>query len=193
MACPDRQITGFERRKVGNMKRSVAALVGLCGLLGLGGGVLTAMPAHAMEPSRYTYTFHFTDPDAFGHPDVPTCPFTVVGDWDVTIHETDFFDEKTGNISYSVERLDYVGTFSNPSSGKSIPDTDHQEQWKFYFDSDGNLVKMVVNESRDDPYLPQHFHEVSAPDGTVLKAVGRDPVFEDKHPLSIEPLCDALA
>jgi len=175
------------------MKPSVAALVGLCGLLSLGGGVLAAMPAHAMEPSRYTYSFHFTDPDSLGHPGFPTCPFTVVGDWDITIHETDYFDEKTGNISYSVERLDYVGTFSNPSNGKSIPDTVHQEQWKFYYDSDGNLVKMVVNESRDDPYLPQHFHEVSGPDGTLLKAVGLDPALVDKHPLSIEPLCDALS
>jgi hypothetical protein len=31
----------------------------------------------------------------------------------------------------------------------------------FYFDSDGNLVKTVENESRDDPYLGFHFHEVS--------------------------------
>jgi hypothetical protein len=63
----------------------------------------------------------------------------------------------------------------------------------FYFDSDGNLVKTVGNESRDDPYLGFHFHEVSGADGTVLKDVGRDILFENRHPFSIEPLSQALA
>jgi len=57
----------------------------------------------------------------------------------------------------------------------------------------GGGPKVVENESRDDPYLGFHFHEVSGADGTVLKDVGRDILFENKHPFSIEPLCQALA
>jgi len=34
---------------------------------------------------------------------------------------------------------------------------------------------------------------VSAPDGTVLKDVGRDVLLENKHPLDIAPLCAVLS
>jgi hypothetical protein len=175
------------------MRHPTKAVLPVLVVSGLIEGLLFAAPAAAQPPERSTVTVHFTNPDAFAGSDVPHCSFAVVGDWDVTLNETDFFDQTTGNISLAIIRVDFVGTISNPLSGKSIPDSDHQDQLKFYFDSDGNLLKLVENESRDDPYLGFHFHEVTGADGAVVKDVGRDILFENKHPFSIEPLCQALA
>jgi hypothetical protein len=175
------------------MLRRVAVSLVLLLISGLIEGSVFAVPAAAQEPRRSTFSGHFTNTDFFAGTDVPHCAFAVVGDWDITVTETDFFDQTTGNVSLAIVRIEFTGTLSNPLSGKSILDSSHQDQLKFYFDSDGNLVKTVENESRDDPYLGFHFHEVSGADGTVLKDVGRDILFENKHPFSIEPLCQALA
>jgi hypothetical protein len=154
--------------------------------------LLAGATAQAKPPTTSTFSFPFTK-DVFRTADNPHCSFPVIGSWDVTVKETDFLDERTGVPTMSLLEVHFVGTLSNPLSGKSIPDSDHHWLMKLYFDSGGNLIRVAETQSRDDPYFRLAFHEVSAPDGTVLKDVGRDVLLENKHPLDIAPLCAVLS
>jgi hypothetical protein len=48
-------------------------------------------------------------------------------------------------------------------------------------------------ESRDDSYLHMAGHFVSNADFIVVKEVGRDFLPQNRHPMDVTPLCDALS
>jgi hypothetical protein len=160
--------------------------------------MLTAAPAHAMAPVQSTFSFDFSTPDFLGSPPTgdpasPQCSFPVTGSWHVMVDETDYFNEKTGNITMAVLRVVIDGTLSNPLSGKSVPDTYHQDMIKIYFAPDGSVVESFENESRDDPYLHMAEHAVSDATGTIVKDVGRDFLPVNRHPMDVTPLCEILS
>jgi hypothetical protein len=179
------------------MKRWIATLAGLCALLTLGGS-FTAPPAHAMAPSRYTFTFDFTTPDFLGSaptgdPASPQCAFAVTGTWHISVEETDYFYEDTGAIKTAILRADILtGTLSNPLNGKSVSDLLHANMMKIDFAPDGSVTGSFENESRDDSYLHMAGHFVSGADGSIVKDVGRDFLPQNRHPMDVTPLCEAL-
>ena len=171
----------------------------LAGALVAVGGTSSATPAHAMEPAHYTYTADFTTPDFLGSaptgdPQASQCSFPVTGTWHVRIDETDYFYEETGSIKTAIARVDILsGTLSNPLTGKSVLDLYHSDMIKIDFAPDGSVTGSFENESRDDSYFHMAGHFVSGPDGTIIKDVGRDVLPQNRHPMDVTPLCDALS
>jgi hypothetical protein len=180
------------------MKRWIGTLAGLCGLLTLG-GTLAATPAQAMEPSHGSATFDFTTPDFLGSaptgdPDASQCAFPVTGTWLLRIDWTLYYYDGTDTVKMEIDRVDILeGTLSNPLTGKSVSDTYHSDMSKWYYAPDGSLLGTFENESRDDGYFHMAGHFVSDGSLTIVKDVGRDVLPQNRHPMDVTPLCDALS
>jgi hypothetical protein len=153
-----------------------------------------APTAAANPPERSaTFTFHVANSDFFAGTG-QQCAFPVVGSWDVTAQTVTYFDS-AGNPVRVVGRFGFVGTFSNPANGKSIPDSSARPTKETdYYAPDGTILTVVIMEVRDDPYLHTAIHLVFDPNGDLVVADnGRDYLAEASHLIDIQPLCDALS
>jgi hypothetical protein len=181
------------------MRNGIIRLACMGALLSFAGTIATASPALATEPSHGTATFDFTTPDAFGSfptgdPDASQCSFPVTGTWTLRLDWTVWFYTGTDTPKMEIDRITILdGSFSNPLTGKSVPDLYHSDFQKFTYAPDGSLVGFFENESRNDPYDHMAGHFVYDATGAVVKDVGRDVLPENKHPMDITPLCDALS
>ena len=153
-----------------------------------------ASTATANPPERSaTFTLHVANPDFFAGTG-QQCAFPVVGSWDVTAQTVTYFDS-AGNPVRVVGRFGFVGTFSNPVNGKSVPDSSARPTKETdYYAPDGTILKVVIMEVRDDPYLHTAIHLVFDPNGGLVVADnGRDFLVEASHLIDIQPLCAALS
>jgi hypothetical protein len=171
------------------MSRRIALLA----TLALGVSFLVVPTAAANPPERSaTITFTHTDPDFFA-PSGQHCAFPVFGSWDVVLKTVTYFDAADNPVR-AVTRFSYVGTLSNPLTGKSIPDASkHPENVTDYYAPDGMFLKEVDIESRDDQYLHAAFHAVMDPNGNIIADNGRDWFFTASHVIDLQPLCAALS
>ena len=153
---------------------------------------LIASNASANPPERSaTFEFHYTAADWFAGSG-QQCAFPVFGSWDVGLKTVTYFDP-AGNPVRVVSRLSFVGTLSNPATGKSIPDASGgPDKITDYYAPDGTFLKEVLNESRDDPYLHSAVHTIVDENG-VLVDNGRDWFVLASHVIDIQPLCAALS
>jgi hypothetical protein len=171
------------------------ALFTLAALVAGATGLLAA-PAEATAPVREAYHTSFRTEDFFAdaanEPDDPECAFPVIGDWTVDGVATTYLDSE-GRVTRFVDAISFEGTFSNPASGKSVPDSG-QQTLTFVFDADGSVAGVTAHSVRNDPLLPEALYHVWEGELEVLvRDVGRDWRVANKHPFSIDPLCDALA
>jgi hypothetical protein len=149
--------------------------------------------AEALAPQRRTFTFHPVNKDLFQEAGMEQhCDFRVVGRWDVVGQETDYFDQRTGAPTKTVLFFRYVGTLSDPDAGTSVPDGG-QDRYTITFAPDGSVARVLEEESVHDPLLPIHAHFELNADGSILSDVGHDDLSFNKHPFSIQPVCDALS
>lgn len=154
---------------------------------------LNASAASARAPERSTFTFHPVNPDLFAEEGMAQhCDFPVVGRWEVVGQETDFFDQKTGDPTRTVLFFHIEGTLSNPLTGQSIPNGG-TDRYTIYFAADGSTTKILEEEQTHSPLLPIHAHFVLDPDGNIQVDVGHDDLTFNKHPFSIQPVCEALS
>jgi hypothetical protein len=166
------------------MRKLLAVLTPL--LVGL------ALPsvAGASKPETTTFTTQVVFPDFFAGLDSPHCDFKVVGTWTATGRVTTF-TARDGSFRV-VSHVSFSGTLSNPNNGKSIPDagiivaTD-------YFTADGTFIKDVDHNTRFNKLFHVAFRAVTDASGQIVFDKGRDWLFENKHPIPIQPVCDALS
>jgi hypothetical protein len=156
-------------------------------------GVIAPPAANAAEPQRQTFAGSLTIVDYFSGSPESQCAFPVTGHWDFVGSATTFLDEATGNSVRVVMNIDFNGAFSNPLSGKSIPDASHHLKITDYFAADGSFIEEVTNESRDDRYLHAAFHVGTDAAGNILFDNGRDWFLTASRFIDIAPLCDALS
>jgi hypothetical protein len=155
-------------------------------------GVMASTAAASPPERSATFEFHVAVADFFAA-NRQQCAFPVFGSWDVTAETVTYFDD-AGNPIRVVGRLSFVGTFSNPANGKSIPDSsNHPTKLTDYYAPDGTLLKEVLIENRDDPYLHTAVHLVLDANGNFLADNGRDFVAEASHEIDLQPLCAALS
>jgi hypothetical protein len=121
----------------------------------------------------------------------PTCDFRVVGDWNVVVEQTTFYDE-SGNTVRIFTRIDFSGTLSNADTGASIPDAGIILLWD-YFAPDGSFIQEVEHHTRFNPLLRAAFRSITNDEGNIIFDVGRDWLPFNRHPISITPVCNALA
>jgi hypothetical protein len=125
-------------------------------------------------------------------------PRTLTSSTSRVVHTaTDYFDQKTGDLTRIVFVDHFDGALSNPLSGKSVPDRGHA-RFAIYFAPDGSISRVLEEESEQNPLLPVHAHFQLDADGNVLTDAGHADVGHDylsfnKHPFSIAPLCAALS
>jgi hypothetical protein len=118
----------------------------------------------------------------------------VLGTWDAVLKTVTYYDPATGNPVRVVVRLSFVGTLSNPTTGKSVPDSSRAaDKVTDYFAPDGTFLKEVIIENRDDPYLHTSFHFGFDANGNILFDNGRDFFLTASHLIDVQPLCAALS
>ena len=153
------------------------------------GGVNAWVAAGAPPTHEPFGPAHVVFPDFFSGPQSPHCAFPVVGEWDASGSITTFFN-KDGNVVRVRLHIPFVGTLSNPLTGKSVPDVGHM-QITDYYASDGSFIKETEEGVRTG-FFKAAFHTVTDSQFNIVKDVGRDWLIISKHPISIEPVCEAL-
>ncbi len=154
-------------------------------------GVMTSTGA-ANPPERsvtFEFNHHIFD---FLAGSGQQCAFPVLGTWDATLKTVTFFDHATGNPIRVVTHLSFVGTLSNPATGKSVPDSGNSDKITDLYAPDGTFLKEVVIDVRDDPYLHAAVHFVIDANGNLIVDNGRDFFVVASHVIDIQPLCAAL-
>jgi hypothetical protein len=115
----------------------------------------------------------------------------VSGDWHVIARQTSFTDTE-GRITTVYTHIDFSGTLSNAETGRSIPDSG-LILLRDSFAPDGSFLSEVEHHTRFNPLLRAAFRTVTDSSGAIVFDVGRDWIPFNRHPISIEPVCDALA
>jgi hypothetical protein len=146
----------------------------------------TAGAGPPLHEGPFSFPVHVDDFFAGG----PGCDFAVVGDWTATANDTAYTDE-AGNIVKTFTRIDFTGTLRNAETGASIPDAGIILLWDYYA-PDGTFLREVEHHTRFNPLLHAAFRAIVDDTGNVVFDVGRDWIPFNRHPISVEPVCEAL-
>jgi hypothetical protein len=164
---------------------AVAAFV-VCGMI--------ASSAAASTPTKESFgPVHVVFPDFFAiDPKLPSeqCSFVVVGDWQAEGWFETFYDT-SGDVVRIEAHIFFVGTLSNPLTGKSVPDMGHMEVTDYYA-PDGSFIKETEEGVRTG-FFKAAFRSVTDNEFNIVFDVGRDWLLTAKHPISIAPVCEALS
>jgi hypothetical protein len=166
------------------MRRLPVALIALAVVACVGGTARAAPPVHE---GPFTFPIHFDN--FFG--DGPGCDFAVVGDWTATVEQTAYVDG-SGNVVRTFTRIEFTGTLINAETGASIPDAGIILLWDYYA-ADGSLIREVEHHTRFNPLLHAAFRTITDDEGHIAFDVGRDWLPINRHPISVEPVCEALS
>lgn len=158
------------------MRRPIQLRLAATGLAATG-LLLAACPAAAFSPTVETWTNHREGPAG------ECAGFSITGTWDITHRLTTFYDAD-GTATRDIEQVDFVGTFSNATTGASVPDSGSRT----FFDTlapDGSFLATYMVQVRKSDYV----HTAGRVDFQTGRQVGVDGFTAE----NLAALCEALA